>query len=71
MSKWISVNKKLPESSDEVLTCSFTGKGEYFGIYVLYFFNDYWWRKMDGLWAFDVTHWMPLPKPPTKQEGEK
>ena len=66
---WISVKDKLPISpSRQVLTYSITGKGEHFGCYVLYYYQGEWWRSMDGLWAFEVTHWTPLPEPPQEQE---
>lgn len=66
--KWVDANKRLPETSEPVLTCSYTGKGEFFGLYVLYYSDGEWWRSMDGLWAFEVTHWMSLPKPPKRTE---
>jgi hypothetical protein len=64
--KWIDVNKRLPKTSFEVLTSSTTSKGKYLGMYVLYYADGEWWRSMDGLWVFVVTHWMPLPEPPKK-----
>jgi len=62
--QWISVKDKLPKYEVEVLVCRKD--------------NTYWWgmviEKPDNSfyvrygnkWVFakDVTHWMPLPKPP-------
>ena len=64
MSEWISVEDRLPEDNDEVLTFSL---GEVF-------VTRYW--KLTSQWlASDarathlakVTHWMPLPEPPKDQ----
>ena len=66
--KWISVKERFPASSSEQVLCYYTTfKGEYIGMVVLYFWDGEWWRSTDGLWPFNVSHWMPLPPPPTKE----
>ena len=57
--EWISVNDRLPKKKQDVLTCSLDGD---IGV-------DEIWENLDGKIEFylggeNVTHWMPLPKPP-------
>jgi hypothetical protein len=73
--KWISVEDRLPEIDSPVLGCvtnsySLTGKVSvstirYCGI------SD-GWETLDGEYVecrlARVTHWMPLPKPPTGKD---
>ena len=58
--KWIPVTERLPEDDHTVLVWSHRNSKEYFNVY------DH------GKWVImeteDITHWMPLPKPP--KEGE-
>ena len=58
--KWISVKDRLPKDCTDVLTNTLVG------CYVGYYDNDV------GLWyetgPTEVTHWMPLPEPPTEKE---
>lgn len=59
--KWISVEDRLPEESDEYLAYC----GEYDGICVLHhevLETKSWWITQ---WK-EVTHWMPLPEPPSE-----
>ena len=30
-----------------------------------------WFANYDGEHVYDLTHWMPLPKPPAMAQGEK
>ena len=62
MSKWISVEDRLPPNQQEVLVYTVSQKGI---------------GNIDkGYWSIDrfihrgrakVTHWMPLPEPPDKR----
>ena len=60
--KWISVDERLPEKTDEYLIVK-NGK-----ITIGYFSAEY---KKFALWNRDqkVTHWQPLPEPP-KEDAE-
>ena len=55
---WIPVTERLPPPEVEVLVFS----GDYdSGTHVAS-------RDSDGLWFPGVTHWMPLPAPPTSDK---
>lgn len=53
---WISVDDRLPEEGDRVLSYSNGGMMQRDYIYR----NK--WESYDR--GYNVTHWMPLPKPP-------
>ena len=65
MMEWISVEDRLPEDSDFVLTAGTGACRE--GMCVLFhrpepsrWINTYTRKE----WEWPVTHWMPLPEPP-------
>ena len=74
MSEWISVEDELPEYMKEVLI-----KEEYVDeVQIGYLFRNGSWTEQhenhtchgDAYCSFDiqgVTHWMPLPEPPTSK----
>lgn len=74
MSEWISVNDKLPEEKKPVLVTWISIKGDIHSDAVAAIISGrwYWWEgNVDDTLDFDakcifveVTHWMPLPKPP-------
>ncbi len=75
MSEWISVKDSLPAVYDRVL-CLFNDEQTVLALIEVSptpkeDFNAFsYWREplnecMDIAWH-DVTHWMPLPAPPTK-----
>lgn len=59
-SRWISVKDQLPDPETTVLVCTERG----------YIFTS-WASDVDVFWFYDeeeddrVTHWQPLPAPPT------
>ena len=63
VSRWISVEERLPETIDDVAVIIADGCCYYYRI---------GWRRANGEWVQaglgpivgEVTHWMPLPKPP-------
>ena len=62
--KWIPVSERLPEVYRD-------GDGEFIPFLVCENDKDYPYRAIydglnwgDGMFVADVTHWMPLPKPP-------
>ena len=69
--RWIPVTERMPEDNTEVLAyygfvldgemsgCRFMGVVKYFTINA----NPHWQHEVLGL---TVTHWMPLPQPPTE-----
>jgi hypothetical protein len=65
--EWISTKERLPELNTKVLVFKKNGglfQMEYFSIDGAEFF---WWGF--GEWhnqTRQITHWMPLPKPPEK-----
>ena len=62
--KWISVNDRLPDDGESVLTCK-NGKVDV----QVYENNRNGWIQGNWFWSMaTVTHWMPLPKP---YEGDK
>ena len=62
-SEWISVEDRLPEEDVRVLVWLNTNRS-YTKIDTDRRFEGKWVR-----WASDVTHWMPLPTPPTEKEN--
>lgn len=60
MSEWISVEVALPEDTNDVLV------SEGFDVFVAWNGKPSGqWKSSDGNLVF-VTHWQPLPEPPTK-----
>ncbi len=61
MSEWVPVSERLPEDEQEVL---FRHCGTNLGVYVqgTFVLNEY---EID---CSDVTHWQPLPAPPTEEK---
>ena len=68
--KWRSIKDKLPEKYTDVLTLSAFPNGNY-AIGVGYYIERKSWEIN---WADDpggyedITHWMPLPRPPKYME---
>jgi len=66
--KWISVKDELPESELDVLVrMPFIGLDDLFA--VCNYSNGCWWDYRGSTLphnGYVITHWMPLPEPPTK-----
>lgn len=69
--KWISVDERQPESEGEYLInyySTISGNSEiqrgFFRI-----IHGHGWDN-DGWKTLRITHWMPLPAPPSKDKGE-
>jgi hypothetical protein len=68
MSEWISVEDRLPDNAKPVIVHG--GCGHYSRKYEQWFTNmerDNFGEYRPILWT--VTHWMPLPGPPTQEKG--
>jgi hypothetical protein len=67
-SEWISVKDRLPEIDTYVLAYS----TKYERVDVYYYARENEWWDYEG-WAsaiyFGITHWMPIPAPPTEKEN--
>ena len=65
MSEWISVEDRLPDVIGCYLVCSYELHARVVGW--TFFNSQKRWTSNKGDYK-DVTHWMPLPKPPTTEE---
>lgn len=61
--EWISVEDRLPDEDIRVLVYLDTDRS-YTKLDTDRRFEGKWVR-----WSTDVTHWMPLPSPPTEKEN--
>jgi hypothetical protein len=77
MSEWISVKERLPPAYLFVLVFCETGTDEPSSFSLARWDNDHWTIIGDGESVWDdlhwginsdneITHWMPLPEPPTE-----
>jgi len=64
--KWISVNESLPEINARVIVCNQHGNIYINSIVVQNGLADSTWLSQIDNDYEEVTHWMPLPKPPKK-----
>jgi len=58
MTEWISVEDRLPDDSIYLLGCDAN-----LCMWVVCFYEGHWEDMLDRQ-IQDITHWMPLPKPP-------
>lgn len=69
--EWISINDRLPEQHQEVITYRGGHIGRMINVYT-YMGNDTWedhygyWNSAEGE---GITHWTPLPKLPDTKEN--
>ena len=61
--EWIPVTERLPELHTKVLCCGVKG-GRFIAETSEWGEGHLYWTKRDGKGCPEVTHWMPLPKPP-------
>lgn len=68
VSEWISVKDKLPEDGQEVF--AYCSEADSFDMLVLRCLSENIWinRALDIY--ENVTHWMPLPTPPPKENED-
>ena len=65
MNEWISVKDRLPEVGVPVLV----HEGPYnYQVIATINSDGRWEDTVEGYMAIHVTHWMPLPDPPTDTE---
>lgn len=66
MSEWISVDERLPHPNQSVLANrSNKGVSNFFFTSSGKWMQDGWGGIDDRIFN-DITHWMPLPEPPTE-----
>jgi hypothetical protein len=70
---WIKLEDSLPRTCDDILFTD--GKNIYKGwleanepLEERLFYNDTSIRRAEN-WPENVTHWMPIPKPPTSEKS--
>ncbi len=66
--EWISVSERYPEEDEDVLVFSTDGMQD-IRLAQMASFDGIMWRFCDmdddDVDSFGITHWMPLPAPPT------
>lgn len=65
MSEWISVEDKLPEDGQLVLSVR---RGDCFDLCFYDHGTSMWWIDDATYSVKMITHWMPLPAPPATEE---
>ena len=65
--RWIPVTERLPEEDSDVI--AFTDEGMMFTVQYMGIMGDEPVFDDDNgsAWAGEITHWMPLPEPPTEE----
>ena len=62
--EWVSVDDRLPEEKGRYLTAN-KRFGDKIVVFDLWFGGGFWYvDEEDGVFDFEVTHWMPMPNPP-------
>ena len=76
MGEWISVKERLPEFDVPVVGLSELGPFIFELCPTTEYYDQYWallnFDGHDGIETYseiDVTHWMPLPEPPSDLKG--
>lgn len=75
MSKWISVDERLPEEGDIIVSAHFYDNGLMPDAAVCWLLNGKFHFYEDGTCSEEniyldmvVTHWMPIPEPPKEND---
>lgn len=63
--RWIPCSERMPECEQEVLVYAVDMVGSTIDVDCISEYTQKW-RFFDG--TFKVTHWMPLPEPPEREE---
>lgn len=66
MSKWISVDERLPEHKQNIMVLN-DGVVGMCSYNMTYFFDNIYYGNQETF-GHNVTHWMPLPEPPKLDE---
>lgn len=70
--RWIPVTERLPEYMENVLVTDgvFSGMGwrDYYDCHGTKPREDYWIAPSTNVNELCITHWMPLPQPPEREE---
>ena len=77
MSEWQSI-ETAPRDGKNILVALHFKNGKYWGLDIIWW-NERWneWESAGYDWRYAdddderITHWMPLPEPPTLKEGER
>jgi len=64
VSKWISVEKRLPEWGETVIVCYEANFDAGREVTADTCYGDGVWTKADQMKGGEPTHWMKFPKPP-------
>jgi len=67
--EWISVDRRLPETTGEYYCCFVTHMGTQKHCAILKFKSGYFWGADSQ--TREVTHWFSLPKPPEHAQKGK
>ena len=72
MPKWIPVTERLPEFEGAVLCMRKSNVCGARPYQEILYVDEYGFKNFDDIYLADgvVTHWMPLPQQPKKEEGE-
>ena len=65
---WIPCSKQLPEEGEEILICVRLASGVKVEYDVCVEYDGYLYPENGYSFGKEITHWMPLPKPPKEDE---
>ena len=64
---WISVKDKLPEDRSLVIVA----RGDDRWVFPGFVKDGNWYNAIDDMREYHVSHWIPLPSPPTEHRGSR